>query len=92
MNIKSQGHHLTLAKGHSDSELKLVSLENCRVIWNQISSEGLWVIYTNEFGHMIKMATMPIYGKTLYKSLLQNQWTDGLGTWYVTFGTQVLPR
>ena len=36
---------------------------------------------------MIKMATMPIYGKTLYKSLLQNQWTDGLGTWYVTSGT-----
>ena len=25
-------------------------------------------IYTNEFGHMTNMATMPIYGKNLKKS------------------------
>ena len=25
-------------------------------------------IYTNELGHMINMATMPIYGKNLKKS------------------------
>ena len=25
-------------------------------------------IYTNEFGHMTNMATMPIYGKSLKKS------------------------
>ena len=25
-------------------------------------------IYTNEFGHMTKMAAMPIYGKNLNKS------------------------
>ena len=25
-------------------------------------------IYTNEFGHMTNMATMPIYGKNLNKS------------------------
>ena len=25
-------------------------------------------IYTNEFGHMTKMAAMPIYGKNLKKS------------------------
>ena len=30
-------------------------------------------IYTNELGHMTNMATMPIYGKNLKKSLLQNQ-------------------
>ena len=29
-------------------------------------------IYTNELGHMTKMAAMPIYGKNL-KNLLQNQ-------------------
>ena len=44
-------------------------------------------IYINEFGHMTKMAAMPIYGKPL-KIL----WTDGLETWYVASGTQVLPR
>ena len=27
----------------------------------------------NELGHMTNMATMPIYGKTLKKLLLQNQ-------------------
>ena len=28
-------------------------------------------IYTNELGHMINMATMPIYGKNLKKSSSQ---------------------
>ena len=32
---------------------------------------------------MTKVAAMPIYGK----NLLQNQLTDGLGTWYVVLGT-----
>ena len=43
-------------------------------------------IYTNEFGHKTKMATMPVYMvKTFKILLLQNPWTDSLGTWYVAF-------
>ena len=43
-------------------------------------------IYANCFGHVTKMADMPIYGKNLLKNLLlQNQRADDLGTWYVTF-------
>ena len=40
-------------------------------------------INTNESGHMIKMAAMPIYGKNLKNLLLQNQLTNDLETWYV---------
>ena len=46
-------------------------------------------ICTNELDHMTKMAA--IYDKTFKNLLLQNQWTDGLETWYVALGTQVLP-
>ena len=49
-------------------------------------------INTNELGHMTNMAAMPIYGKHLKKSLLQNQLTDDLETWYVALSMQVLPR
>ena len=35
---------------------------------------------------MTKMATMPIYGKTL-KKLLRNRLNDFNETWYVAFGT-----
>ena len=49
-------------------------------------------IYTKYFGHMIKMATMPIYGKNLFKNiLLQNQKASDLGTWYVALGMWDLP-
>ena len=40
-------------------------------------------INTNEVGHMINMAAMPIYSKNLKNLLLQNQLTDDLETWYV---------
>ena len=46
---------------------------------------------TNELGHMIKMAAMPIDGRT-FKILLPNQLTDDLETWYVASGNQVLSR
>ena len=36
--------------------------------------------------HMTKIAYMPIYGKKNFKTLLQNQMADDLGTLYVTFG------
>ena len=48
-------------------------------------------IYTNCFGHMTKMAEMPIYGKTLKNLLLENQKADDLGTWYVASGMWGLP-
>ena len=54
----------------------------------KISYNKLAKIYANWFGHMTKMADMPIYGKNL---LLQNQKADDLGTWYVTFGMWGLP-
>ena len=46
----------------------------------------------NEFGHMINMAAMPIYGKTFKNLILQNQKTDDLETCYVALSMQVLPR
>ena len=48
-------------------------------------------IYTNEFGNRTSMAAMPIYVKTFKILLLQNHLNDGLETWYVAVGTQVLP-
>ena len=43
-------------------------------------------IYTNCFGRMTKMATMPIYGKDFKYLLLWNQRAIGFGTWYVALG------
>ena len=40
-------------------------------------AEGI-KICTNPQGHMTNMATMPIHGKNLYKSLVLNQWIDCL--------------
>ena len=58
--------------------------------------ESLWEnkneLYTNELGHMTKMVAMPIMVKILNTLLLQNQWSNGLGTWYVASGTRVLAR
>ena len=52
--------------------LKLVFLKNSGAIWNkdQMKAGGRigMKIYTNEVGHMTKMAAMPIYGKNLKKS------------------------
>ena len=39
-------------------------------------------IDTNCYGHMTKMATMPIYGKNSL-NILWNQKAIGFGTWYV---------
>ena len=46
-------------------------------------------IYSNVPGHMTKMASRPIYGKTK-NLILRNQETDDLETWYTASGTQVL--
>ena len=42
-------------------------------------------IYAKYFGHMAKMAAMPIYGKNPLK-VFQNQKADDFGTWYVALG------
>ena len=47
-------------------------------------------IYTNELGHMTSIAAMPMYGKNLKKSVLQNQWTDDLETFSVALSMEVL--
>ena len=52
--------------------------------------EGGTNVYINNPCHITKMATMPIYGKTLQKSLLWNLWTDFNKTWHVASGTSVL--
>ena len=51
-------------------------------------------IYTNELGHMINMAAMPIYGKNLKKIFFSRTsgLIDDLETWYVALSMQVLPR
>ena len=49
--------------------------------------EGGTKVCINGPGHMTKMAAMPIYGKNLKKSLLQNRRADFHETWYVASGT-----
>ena len=39
---------------------------------------------------MTKMAAMPIYGKKLKKSFLQNQKSYDLEPWHVALGTQAV--
>ena len=52
--------------------------------------DGGTKVYINGPGHMIKMATMPIYGKTFKKLLLQIRKTFDLETLHVASETQVL--
>ena len=71
-DYQSQGHSLTLVKGHSHFKVKTCFLINSWAIWNRNSYESLREnrneIYTNELGHMTNMAAMPEYGKNLKKS------------------------
>ena len=41
--------------------------------------------------HMINMAAMPIYGKSLKNLFTWNQKADDLESWFAALGTQVLP-
>ena len=73
MSIKGQGHSLTLIKGHSDFNVKTCFSQKTVGRFGtkvQLKAGGRigMKIYTNELGHMTKMATMPIYGKNLKKS------------------------
>ena len=55
--------------------------------------DPLWVggmkVYSNDPGHLTKMAATSIYGKNV-QNLLQNQKADELETWYRASGTQSL--
>ena len=68
MNIKGQGHLLTLVQSRSDSTfLNFFSLETARPIEAKLHVDYPWdggtKICSN--GHMTKMAAMPIYGKNI---------------------------
>ena len=75
MNIKGQGHSLTLVQGHSDSTFSnFFCWETVMPTEAKFHVEPQWVwdrgtkVCSNGLGHMTKMATMPIYGKTLKNS------------------------
>ena len=70
MNMKGQGHSLTLVQGHSDSTFaNFFSLETARPIEARFNVEPRWgggsKICSNGPGHLTNMAVMPIYGKNL---------------------------
>ena len=76
MNIKAQGHSLTLVQVHSDSTFaNFFSLETTRPIEGKFLVEPPWDwrtnICSNGPGHMTNMAAIPIYGKNLKKSSLE---------------------
>ena len=72
MNIKGQGHSLTVDQGHSDSTFSnFFSWETGRQIEAKFHVDdpldGGMKVYSNGSGHMTKMAAMPIYGKKYEK-------------------------
>ena len=89
MNIKSQGHSLTLVQGHSESTFSnFFSLEFARLIEAKFHVEPPWDVRTkvcsNGQGHMTNMAAMV---KILKNLLLWNQMADNLENWYAASGT-----
>ena len=73
MNIKGQGHSLTLVLGHTDSTFsKFFSWETAMLIEAKFHVEPQWdrgtKVCSNGPGHMTKMAAMPIYGKNMKNS------------------------
>ena len=73
MNIKGEGHSLTLVRGHSDSAFSnLFFLETFKSIEAKFQVEPPWdggtKVYSSGPGHMTNVATMPINGKNIKKS------------------------
>ena len=73
MNIKGNGHLLTLLQYHLDSKFSnFFSLETAKPIEAKFHVEPPWdrrtKVCSNGPGHMTNMAAMLIYGKTLKKS------------------------
>ena len=78
MNMKGQGHSLTLVLGSdlSDSRFSnFFSLETARLIEAKFHVDPPWdggtKVSSTGQGHMTKMAAMPIYGKNIKKSSLE---------------------
>ena len=83
MNIKDQGHSLTLVQVHSDSTFSNFSIETAEPTEAKIHVEPPWDGGTKDCsngpGHMTSMAAMPIYMvKTLKNILPWNQKADDL--------------
>ena len=72
MDIKGQGHSLTLVQCHSDSTFSnFFSLETAPPIKAKFHMKPPWdsgKVCSNGLGHMTNMATMPIHGKNLKES------------------------
>ena len=73
VNIKGQGHSLTLDQGHSDSTFSnFFSWEIAMMIEAKFHVDPPWdggtKVFSNGLGHMTKIATMPIYGKNMKNS------------------------
>ena len=75
MNIKGQGHSVTLVQGHSDSTFAIFfSLETAKPIEAKFHVEPPWdggtKVCSHGPGHMTNMAAMPISGKNLEKQII----------------------
>ena len=73
MNIRVQGHSLTLVQGHSDLTFSnFFFLETARPIEAKYQIEPPWdrgrEVCLNGPGHMTSLAAMTIFGKNLKKS------------------------
>ena len=73
MNIKGQGHSLTLDQGHSDSVFfNFFSSTTTMQFEAKFHVEPFWdggtKACSNGPGHMTKMAAIAIYGKNLQES------------------------
>ena len=75
MNIKCQGHSLTLVQGHLDSTFS--NFFFLETVWPTEAKfyvepplDGGMEIWSKGLGHMTKMATMSIYGKNSKSHLL----------------------
>ena len=78
MNIKGQGHSLTLVRSHSDSTFSnFFSLETAGLIETKFDVELPWdggkTVCSNIPGHMTNMLAMLVYGKNLKNLLIRNQ-------------------
>ena len=73
MSIKGQGLSLTLVKDHSDFKVKTCFSQKLGRFGTNVHLKAYgrmgMKIYINEFGHMTKVAAMPIYGKTFINPL-----------------------
>ena len=90
MNIKGQGHSLTLVQGHSDSVFS-----NFFSFWSQISCGAAFGLGERRLVEMVPVTwprwpPCPIYGENL-SLLCCNRKADDLESWYATSSTQVLP-